>query len=100
MKKIISTTDAPAAIGPYSQAIRHGDLDRIAIPEAPLDILAQQIVAACAAEDWQEDDLFALVRRAYHFRNLLRSDFDEVIAVLSEGIAARRGRTRQSGDRR
>ena len=47
------------------RAIRHGELDRIEIPEAPLDVLAQQIVAVCAAEDWQEDDLFALVRRAY-----------------------------------
>ena len=42
------------------RAIRHGELDRIEIPDAPLDVLAQQIVAACAAEDWQEDDLFAL----------------------------------------
>ena len=74
------------------RAIRHGDLDRIVIPEAPLDILAQQIVAACAAEDWQEDDLFALVRRAYPYRNLARSEFDEIVEMLSEGIAARRGR--------
>ena len=44
------------------------------------------------AEDWQEDDLFALVRRAYPYRNLLRKDFDEIIEMLSNGIAARRGR--------
>ena len=62
------------------------------IPEAPLDVLAQQIVAACAAEEWQEDDLFALVRRAYPYRNLARADFDEIVEMLSEGIAARRGR--------
>ena len=74
------------------RAIRHGELDRIAIPEAPLDILSQQIVASCAVEDWQEDDLFALVRRAYPYRNLPRKDFDEIIVMLSEGIAARRGR--------
>src|SRR5271168_4899139 len=74
------------------RAIRQGDLDRIAIPEAPLDILAQQIVALCSAEDWQEDDLFALVRRAYPYRNLPRADFDTIIEMLSEGIAARRGR--------
>ena len=74
------------------RAIRHGDLDRLEISEAPLDILAQQIVAACAAEDWQEDDLFALVRRAFHFRNLSRKDFDEIVVMLSDGIAARRGR--------
>ncbi|MFZ3216335.1 MAG: DEAD/DEAH box helicase, partial [Candidatus Acidiferrales bacterium] len=74
------------------RAIRQGELDRIEIPEAPLDILAQQVVAACAAEDWQEDDLFALVRRAYPYRNLARKDFDEIVAMLSDGIAARRGR--------
>ncbi len=73
-------------------AIREGELDRIHIPEAPLDVLAQQIVAACAAEDWSEDDLFALVRRAYSYRNLPREDFDTIVEMLSEGIAARRGR--------
>src|ERR1700681_543441 len=40
------------------RAIRQGDLDRIAVPEAPLDILSQQIVAICAAEDWHEEELF------------------------------------------
>jgi len=74
------------------RSIRQGELDKIIIPEHPLDILAQQIVAACAAEDWQENDLFALVCGAYPYRNLVRKDFDEIIAMLSEGISARRGR--------
>jgi ATP-dependent Lhr-like helicase len=74
------------------RAINRLELDRIMIPECPLDILAQQIVAACAAEDWLEDDLFALVRRAHPYRNLARKDFDEIIEMLSNGIAARRGR--------
>jgi ATP-dependent Lhr-like helicase len=74
------------------RAMRQGDLDRISIPENSLDILAQQIVAICASEDWSEDDLFALVRHAYPYRNLERSEFDEVIVMLSEGINARRGR--------
>lgn len=83
------------------RAIRQGDLDRIMIPEAPLDILAQQIVAACAAErsgkddtdeGWDEDDLFNLVRRAYPYRNLSHETYDSVLEMLSEGIAARRGR--------
>jgi ATP-dependent Lhr-like helicase len=74
------------------RAIRQGDLDRIEIPDAPQDILAQQIVAMCAAEDWQEDDLFARIRRAYPYRNLERAQFDTIIEMLSEGIAARRGR--------
>jgi ATP-dependent helicase Lhr and Lhr-like helicase len=74
------------------RAIRQGDLDRLAVPEAPLDILAQQIVAMCAAEDWNEDGLFDSVRRAYPYRNLARADFDEIVQMLSEGIASARGR--------
>ena len=135
------------------RAIRQGDLDRLMIPESPLDILAQQIVATCAAESgsahvalaprprtpegisdaqdsqglwendiapvsanrltttavdtrarrprhtatddptgWDEDELFALVKRAYPYRNLSRETYDSVLEMLSEGIAARRGR--------
>src|SRR3984893_6577094 len=74
------------------RAMRSGELDRLSVPENSLDILAQQIVAICASEDWGEDDLFALVRRAYPYRNLERTEFDEVITMLSEGINARRGR--------
>ena len=129
------------------RAIKLGDLDRLMIPEAPLDVLAQQIVAACAAASgdvaraprpraprkdadasdgfgsgsrlngasqdfrsditfadsragapapqdsgWDEDELFALVRRAYPYRNLTRETFDSILEMLAEGIAARRGR--------
>jgi ATP-dependent helicase Lhr and Lhr-like helicase len=74
------------------RAIRQGDLDHIEIPDAPQDVLAQQIVAMCSAEDWQEDDLFACIRRAYPYRNLERAQFDKIVEMLSEGIAARRGR--------
>ena len=74
------------------RAIRQGDLDRIAIPEAPLDILAQQVVAMCAAEDWNETELFQAVCRAYPYRDLARADFDEILGMLSEGIASTRGR--------
>ncbi len=138
------------------RAIRQGDLDRLIIPVAPLDLLAQQIVAACAAESshahvaraprprtpeaeseaedsksvlwandtpsvsanrmtfaaletragrprhtshsgeddggWDEDGLFALVMRAYPYRNLSRETYDSILEMLSEGIASRRGR--------
>jgi ATP-dependent Lhr-like helicase len=73
-------------------SIRAGDLDRIIIPDSPLDILAQQIVATCATDEWREDELFAMVRRAYPYRNLRREDFDRVLAMLAEGIASKRGR--------
>src|SRR5205809_4038807 len=88
----VTTRDDLLECAALVRAIRQGDLDRIAVPEAPLDILAQQIVAMCAAEDWKEDELFQSVRRAYPYRNLSRADFDEIIEMLSEGIASARGR--------
>lgn len=87
-----STRDELLECAALVRAIREGDLDCIAIPDAPQDILAQQIVAMCSAEDWQEDDLFVRVRRAYPYRNLDRAQFDTIIELLAEGIAARRGR--------
>jgi ATP-dependent Lhr-like helicase len=73
-------------------AVRRGELDRLNIPECPLDILAQHIVAAAAAEEWREDDLYALVRQAYPFRRLERRDFDAVVDMLANGFTTRRGR--------
>jgi ATP-dependent Lhr-like helicase len=74
------------------RAIRQADLDTLVLPDTPLDILAQQIVAMCAAEDWNEEELFRVVRRAFPYRSLARADFDEIVEMLSEGITARRGR--------
>ncbi len=74
------------------RAIRQGDLDRIQIPAAPLDILAQQIVAMCSCEDWDEDALFECVRRAYPYGSLRREEYDRILEMLSQGIAAKRGR--------
>ncbi|MEP6707351.1 MAG: DEAD/DEAH box helicase [Pyrinomonadaceae bacterium] len=73
-------------------AVRRGELDRLELPEKPLDILAQQIVASAAAEEWTEDDLFEMVRRAYPYRNLDRERFDSVIRMLAEGFSTKRGR--------
>ena len=76
--------------GSCHQVGRFGSSD---FPEAPLDVLAQQIVAACSArEAWDEDEIFALVKRAYPYRNLTRATFKTVLEMLSEGIAAQRGR--------
>ncbi|MDR7549692.1 MAG: helicase-related protein, partial [Armatimonadota bacterium] len=74
------------------RAVRAGALDRITIPEAPLDILAQQIVAIAAAQEIGEDALWDLVRRAYPYRDLPRREFEQVVEMLSEGIATPRGR--------
>jgi len=87
-----TTRDDLMELAALVRAIKLGDLDRLMIPESPLDILAQQVVAACAAEEWDEDEMFALARRAYPYRNLKRDTFDAILEMLSEGIAARRGR--------
>jgi ATP-dependent Lhr-like helicase len=87
-----TTRDELVEMAALSRAIRMGNLDRLAIPEKPMDILSQQIVAACAADEWNEADLFAMVKRAYPYRNLTGDDFDRVVEMLSEGIAGRSGR--------
>ena len=74
------------------RAVRAGQLDRVIIPENPLDVLAQQIVATVASGEVGETEMWELVRRAYPFRHLARSDFEAVLAMLSEGVATRRGR--------
>ncbi|HUE71631.1 MAG TPA: DEAD/DEAH box helicase [Pirellulaceae bacterium] len=68
------------------RAVRRGELDRIEIPQTPLDILAQQVVAAVACDEWDENALLELVRRAWPFRNLKREDYDAVLKMLSDGI--------------
>ncbi|HEV8680900.1 MAG TPA: DEAD/DEAH box helicase [Stellaceae bacterium] len=73
-------------------SIARGELDRVAIPEQPLDVLAQQIVAEVAAEEWSEDALFALARRAWPFRDLPRAAFSEIVQMLGDGFSTRRGR--------
>lgn len=74
------------------RAIKAQNLDAIEPRVAPLDIMAQQLVAACACEDLPEDEAFDLVRGAFHYQALERSDFDDVVAMLSEGVSHRRGR--------
>jgi len=69
------------------RAVKQGKLDRVEMPVAPLDILAQQIVAAVACEDWNEDELFEMCRQAWPYHSLARKDFDAIIAMLSDGIA-------------
>ncbi len=67
------------------RSIRAGNLDRTPQPGRPLDILAQQIVAACVAETWDEALLFQMLRRAWPYRELTRRDFDEVVKMHTEG---------------
>ncbi|MEC8909854.1 MAG: helicase-related protein, partial [Chloroflexota bacterium] len=75
-----------------ARAIKHGNLDTLNIPPWPVDVLAQQIVASCAQEEWIEEELFALCKRAYPYRELPREKFDHVVDVLSEGFTLSHGR--------
>ena len=75
-----------------ARAIKHGNLDTLNIPPWPVDVLAQQIVASCAQEEWIEEELFTLCKRAYPYRELPREKFDHVVDVLSEGFTVSHGR--------
>src|SRR5437763_4181975 len=98
----VTTRDDLLECAALVRAIRHGDLDRLMIPDCPLDVLAQQVVATCSTSipdgiepsdsGWDEDELFELIKRAYPYRNLSRELFNSILEMLSEGIAARRGR--------
>ncbi|HEY4414429.1 MAG TPA: DEAD/DEAH box helicase [Verrucomicrobiae bacterium] len=74
------------------QCIRHGDLDHLHIPEKPRDILAQQIVASVAVEEWSEDALFTLMQGAFPYRHLTRDEFVEILRMLNDGFSTKRGR--------
>ena len=74
------------------RSVRRGELDRIVAHDAPLDVLAQQLTAELACREAGEDELFDFVRRAWPYRATTRSDYDSVIAMLSDGFATRRGR--------
>jgi ATP-dependent Lhr-like helicase len=69
-----------------------GELDRLEIPDQPVDVLMQQIVAAVGAESWDETALFNVVRRAWPYRNLTREHYEELVALLHNGIENSRGR--------
>ncbi|HEY1607920.1 MAG TPA: DEAD/DEAH box helicase [Paraburkholderia sp.] len=72
-------------------SVQRGELDRLHVPQAPLDVLAQQIVAEVACEPWDEDELFALVRRAMPYATLERAQYDAVLRMLADGYTSRHG---------
>jgi ATP-dependent Lhr-like helicase len=72
--------------------VRRGALDAFVVQEGPLDVLAQQIVAESSCDDYGEDELFALMRRAWPYRALTRGDFDDVVRMVADGFATKRGR--------
>ncbi|MGH8981991.1 MAG: helicase-related protein, partial [Acidimicrobiales bacterium] len=74
-------------------AVREGRLDTLVPPLAPLDVLAQQLVAeVAAAGECGTDDLFDLARAAAPYVSLEREEFDRVVDLVSWGIVTGRGR--------
>ncbi|MGZ8915895.1 MAG: DEAD/DEAH box helicase, partial [Methylobacter sp.] len=73
-------------------AIQNGELDRIVIPEHPLDVLAQQIVAEVASREWHDDELYQAFSAAWPYRELTREQFIAVVKMLADGYHTRRGR--------
>ncbi|MFC2087010.1 DEAD/DEAH box helicase [Bacteroidota bacterium] len=73
-------------------AIRKNELDTLIMPQKPIDVLAQQIVAEVSAEEYSENELFETFQRAYPYRNLGRDEYNEVVEMLSEGFTTRKGR--------
>ncbi len=88
-----TTRDELIECAALMRAIRQGELDRLEIPDSPLDVLAQQIIAETACEEWGEDALFERFASTYAYRGLTRQRFDSVVEMLSEGISSARGRS-------
>ena len=72
-------------------SVKRGELDALSVPTAPLDVLAQQIIAEVACREWDEDELFALVRKAWPYRDLSREHYAEVVRMISDGFTTRQG---------
>ena len=73
-------------------AIKQGELDTLVVQEKPLDILAQIIVSEASCAEIGIQTLWEMVKGSFYYRNLCRKEFDEIIHMLSEGIATSKGR--------
>src|SRR3954469_3051804 len=87
-----ATRDQLVECAAIVRGLRRGNLEVTRIPDWPLDVLAQQLVAMAACEDLPEDKAFDLVRRAWPYRDLPRKQFDDVVEMHAEGVARRAGR--------
>jgi ATP-dependent helicase Lhr and Lhr-like helicase len=63
--------------------MRDGQIEALRMPRNPLDVLAQQVVAMTAMDDWTVDDLLAMVRRAAPFSGLTRPVLEAVLDMLA-----------------
>ncbi|HEY7872465.1 MAG TPA: DEAD/DEAH box helicase [Rudaea sp.] len=72
-------------------AVRRGELDTLHVERNARDVLAQQIVAEVACREWNENELFELVTRAYPYTTFSRAAFNEIVRMLADGFTTRRG---------
>ncbi len=87
----VTTRDELVEATALLDAVRRGELDTLIIPEKPIDILSQQIIAAAACDEWEEDELFELVSNAYPYTGLTRKEFDDTLEMMTVGFTNRRG---------
>src|SRR5580704_1632457 len=87
-----TTRDELVECAALIRGVRGGRLDAIVMPQRPLDILAQQLVAESAAEQWACDELLGLARQAAPYQDLSAEEFEDVTELLAEGIRTGRGR--------
>jgi ATP-dependent Lhr-like helicase len=71
--------------------VRRGELDTLLIPVAPLDVLAQQIIAEVSCQEWQEQALLELIRRAAPYAELDEHHYQALLQMLAEGYNGRQG---------
>jgi len=74
------------------EAVQRHELDLLNIPLKSKDVLAQQIVAMVACEDWKEDALYECIRHAYPYQTLSKHEFSEIIEMLANGFNTQKGR--------
>ena len=71
--------------------VRRGELDTLRIPEAPLDVLAQQIIAEVSCQEWSEQALLQMFRKATPYATLDDKRFQALLRMLAEGYSGRQG---------
>lgn len=81
---------------------RQEQCEPLSVPDAPLDVLGQQLLGMTCTRSWDADDLYALVRKAAPYAGLERGDFDACLGYLrgldSEGRSWLPARVREDGD--
>ncbi len=73
-------------------SVARDELDQIVVPVAPLDVLAQQVVAEVAGQEWDERRLYERFSATHSYRELSFDTFAHVTRMLAEGFATQRGR--------